>query len=229
MTDRERDDASELEHMLRPLRGYHEPGETPREQMWEAIVARIRSGAAEVHPIERARPKLGRPLPWLGWAAAASVVLFIGIAVGRSTAPEATTPPEPSLAAAPGDGASPATTGFDFAVRGHLGRTESLLTGVRSDGRQGRVDPAAAAWAGGLLTQTRLLLVLRQDADPAMVALLEDLELVLAQIVVMAQTGADDGERARTELDLVLQALDAGSVLPRLQAACPAGCTTPEV
>ncbi|HUF76006.1 MAG TPA: hypothetical protein VMM35_06995 [Longimicrobiales bacterium] len=258
----------ELGEMLEPLRSYHQPGETPREEMWHAIVTRLRSeaaasgtsvvpeapvgepeapkapaGEAGVHSIARARPRLARaparlarPVPWLGWAAAASVALLVGIAVGRSTAPGAPGAPDTPLAAVPAAasdaGASAptaVTAGLDLAVRGHLGRTESLLAAVRSDGRQGRLDPGAAAWARGLLTQTRLLLDARTGGDPALRALLQDLELVLAEIVVVSQAGSLDGARAQTELDLVLQALELGSLLPRLQAACPRGCTTPSV
>ena len=264
-TGRASGDPGELGEMLGPLRGYHEPGETPREEMWTAIVARIRSEAvvpgllaeplagepaagdpsageprsgeswaveARVRPIERARRKLARPMPWLGWAAAASVVLLIGVAVGRSTAPDASAPDGPgasaagSVTAGPGSGAGAPTAGLDAAVRRHFGRSESLLTVVRSDGRQGLVDPAAAAWAGDLLTQTRLLLDARAGGDPALVALLQDLELVLAEIVMVSQAGTLDAERTATELDLVLRALELSSVLPRMQAACPRGCAT---
>ena len=224
------EESPELRGMLEPLRDYHEPGETPREEMWQAIVARIRDGAAEprAHPIERARRRRVRPGPWLGWAAAASVVLLIGVAVGRSTAPEAPAPSEGPVAVVPSTDVQSAA-GLDMAVRGHLGRTESLLTAVRSDGRQGRVDPAAAAWARGLLTQTRLLLDARAGGDPALIGLLQDLELVLAEILVVAEAGSMEGPRAQAELDLVLQALELSSLLPRLQAACPQGCMMPAV
>ena len=266
MSGRDRpDDSAELGDLLEPLRRYHEPGVTPREEMWTSIVAQIRSEAAAptagtdalaaiptgdasagptdrpaaeppVHSIEQhardahPRRRLARPMPWLGWAAAASVVLLVGIALGRSTVPQVPAPAETPVAAAPdaadAGGSAPAT-GLDVAVRRHLGRSESLLTTVRSDGRQGRLDPSAAAWARGLLTQTRLLLDARAGGDPAIVALLEDLELVLAEIVVVAGSGSPDGAREQAELDLMLRALELGSLLPRLQSECPRGCAAP--
>lgn len=222
------------DEMREALRRYHEPGETPREEMWQAIVGRVRaeSGASTATPEnDLARPRSDGHVPWLHWAAAASAVLLVGVALGRSTAPDAlTTDGLGAPAAAPAlAGVVVGSGGLDVVVRGHLGRTESLLTAVRSDGRQGRLDPTAADWARGLLTQTRLLLDARAGGDPALVALLEELELVLAGIVLVAESGSLDEPRARAELDLVLETLELGALLPRLQAACSRGCVASEV
>jgi hypothetical protein len=53
--------------------------------------------------------------------------------------------------------------------------------------------------------------------------LLEDLELVLIQIVGVAEAGSGDDGQRRTELDLAMNSLDAGEVLPRIRAALPSG------
>jgi hypothetical protein len=53
--------------------------------------------------------------------------------------------------------------------------------------------------------------------------LLEDLELVLIQIVGVAEAGSGDDARRRTELDLAISSLEAGEVLPRIRAALPPG------
>ena len=105
--------------------------------------------------------------------------------------------------------------------REHFDRTESLLTMVRTDARAGRIDPATADWASGLLTQTRLLLDASDGRQQEMGDLLLDLELVLIQIVGVAETGAMDEARARTELELALRSLEEGEVLSRIQAALP--------
>lgn len=229
------------DEMSRALRRYHEPGETPREEMWQAIVGRIRDEAGaptampESEPSRRppekdlAGARSHRSTPWLRWAAAASVVLLVGVALGRSTAPVTPTDsPGAPLATPPLAGAVERSGGMDAAVRAHLGRTESLLTAVRSDGRQGQLDPTAAGWARGLLTQTRLLLDARAGGDPALIALLEELELVLAGIVLVGESGSMEEPRARVELDLVLETLELGALLPRLQAECSRGCAAPE-
>ncbi len=67
--------------------------------------------------------------------------------------------------------------------------------------------------AGQLLTTTRMLIDSPASNDPAMRNLLEDLELVLAQVVRL-QNNPD-----RTELDLINRALEQRDVIPRLRTA----------
>ncbi len=198
---------------------YHVPNEPPREAMWAEIEARLGvvDLAAERQRRSDARPRLFRSTDrGMGWAVAAAAVLVLGIGIGRMTAP---TGPEP-VAEVTEPPRRAATGGLALAAREHLGRTESLLTMVRADARAGRIDPATAEWAEGLLSETRLLL----DADggnPAVDELLLDLELVLIQIRAVAQTGTMDEARARTELELALRTLEEGEVLPRIQAVLP--------
>jgi hypothetical protein len=94
---------------------------------------------------------------------------------------------------------------------------------VRADARMGTLDPALAEWAGGLLSQTRLLIDARRSGDPTLEDLLQDLELVLIQIVGAAETGSMDEVRARLELELALRSLEDGEMLPRIQAVLPTG------
>jgi hypothetical protein len=67
--------------------------------------------------------------------------------------------------------------------------------------------------AHDLLLTTRLLLDSPAAADPRFRALLEDLELVLAQVVRL------QSEQRRDELDLIRQALEQRDVLLRLRTA----------
>jgi hypothetical protein len=190
-------------------------------------VARIRSGepsvdvtADVVDDLEAARR---RRRTWVGprsWAAAAAV-LIIGIALGRATAPGG-----PSAAVQPvveegTGGVRPTPAALDFAALEHLGRSESLLTMVRADARSGRLDPAVAPWARSLLSQTRLLLDANGGADATLDELLGELELVLIQIVGVAEAG--DEARMRTELDLTVGGMDEREVLARIRAAMPVG------
>ena len=207
-----------MEEMLQELKAsYRVPSETPREEMWSAISSRLDAPQAEVLDISIARRRRAFTASGaVGWAAAAAAVLLVGVGLGRMTAPEG------------GEWAPIATmqmtpTSMAFAAQDHMRRTESLLTMVRADARTGRIDPTTARWARGLLSQTRLLMDAQDDATPRMNDLLLDLELVLAQIVGVAETGSMDEGRARTELDLLLRSLNDGAVLPRIRAAFQVG------
>ena len=218
---------------IRGLYGrYDPPPETPREEMWSVIAARIHeeapAGSDDVVSLaaER-RARRGWPAA-RGWAAAAAV-LAVGIALGRATAPA---PTETATAVSPVEGTPgfgsdvrPTATALDFAAFEHLGRSESLLAMVRADAREGRVDPAVAPWARNLLMETRLLLDARRGADPALDGLLAELELVLMQIVGVTEAGADEG-RMRTELDLTIGGMEEREVLTRIRAAIPTRMTS---
>lgn len=208
-----------MEEMLQELKAsYHVPSETPREEMWSAISSRLDAPQAEVLDISIARRRRAFTASGaVGWAAAAAAVLLVGVGLGRMTAPEG------GERAAPIATMQMTPTSMAFAAQDHMRRTESLLTMVRADARAGRIDPTTARWARGLLSQTRLLMDAQDDATPRMNDLLLDLELVLAQIVGVAETGSMDEGRARTELDLLLRSLNDGAVLPRIRAAFQVG------
>lgn len=106
---------------------------------------------------------------------------------------------------------------YDMALSQHLGQSEAFLTLFRSSVRSGHVDPVAFAAARQLLSTNRLLLDSRAGADPRSRQLLQDLELVLAQI---AQLGAAADS---SDMHIVTQDMDQGDVLPRLRTAVPAG------
>lgn len=223
----------EIPEILARLRDtYNVPPRTPSEEMWASIAPRLkRSGVeeadadADVVILAEARKRRAGarsgPLPThrvAGWAVAAAAALILGIGIGRLTAPDVPGPAGPASIAT----ASPVSS-TRLAAHAHLGEMESLLTMVRADARDGRVDPATAQWASGLLTQTRLLLDAQDEGSPAVNDLLLDLELLLVQIIGVAETGSADEARARTELELALRSLDQGEVLPRIQAVMPTG------
>ncbi|HKJ01347.1 MAG TPA: hypothetical protein VJ997_02800 [Longimicrobiales bacterium] len=205
----------ELTHLLREE--YNPPPPTPRAEMWEAIQARLNDPGASVVSLDAVR---ARRTVWvrrsMAWGAAAAAVLVVGFGLGRFTAPT-------SVAEAPGASQAPDPQVLRLAATDHLERTEALLRMVRADGRTGQLDPAVGSWAESLLTQTRLLLDSTENDDPAMRALLEDLELVLVQIVGVADTRGADGAQAREELTLALKGIEENHVLSRIQAVSPAG------
>lgn len=106
---------------------------------------------------------------------------------------------------------------YDMALGQHLGQSEAFLTLFRSSVRSGRMDPVAFATARQLLSTNRLLLDSRAGVNPGSRQLLQDLELVLAQI---AQLGAAGDS---SDVHMVTEDMDRGDVLPRLRTAVPAG------
>ncbi len=124
-------------------------------------------------------------------------------------------------AAQPAPRAPAAGSIYRFAAAQTLGQAELLLTSFRAETRaRGAVDPQVAEWAGDVLSSTRLLLDSPAGRDPKLRALLEDVELVLAQIV---QLRADPAGATRGDADLIDHALQQRDLLPRLRTAVPAG------
>jgi hypothetical protein len=105
----------------------------------------------------------------------------------------------------------------DMALGQHLGQSEAFLTLFRSSVRSGHVDPVAFAAARQLLSTNRLLLDSRAGADPRSRQLLQDLELVLAQIAQLGVAGDS------SDVHIVTEDMDQGDVLPRLRTVVPAG------
>jgi len=169
---------------------YHEPPDTPREAMWE----RIRAERAAAGPAEG-----GARVPrraWVGWGVGIAAVLAVGIAIGRLSAPAGSPRPDAAagggtaLAARPGGApGGPGTVpegvtaaAYRVAAAGHLDRVDAFLIQFRREARTGRVDEGLRAPARGLLSDTRLLLASPAAADPDLKTVLDDVELVLAQI-----------------------------------------------
>ena len=200
MDDRDED---RLPESLRDaLRGYNEPPAAPREQMWWAIsAARSRRRAAR-HTVRG-----------LSWGLALAATLVLGIGIGRLVQRGARPLPTPAGSA----GVAAASTAYRVAAGQYLARTEVLLTDFTSESRQGRLRPQFLASARDLLTTTRLMLDSPAADDPQLKVLLQDLELVLAQV-----TQLPDEPRQRTELELINQNLTQRGVLARLRAATPA-------
>jgi len=110
---------------------------------------------------------------------------------------------------------NPASASYDVAAMQYLTRAEALLTAFRTnEGIQ--TSAPMNRWARDLLGDTRLLLDSPAAEDPRRRALLEDLEMVLAQIVQLpAESSADRG--------LVQRSIERGAVLSRLRSTIPAG------
>lgn len=191
------------EQLREAARDYHRPPEPPREEMWAAIAAARRREQRRVIVIR----------PWLGWGLGIAALLAVGVGIGRWTARGRPTVEPPAA------GAEAPSLAYQLATTQYLSRTEALLTGFRAQDRRGAVDAQVAASARDLLGTTRLMLDSPAARDPRLRALLEDLELLLAQIARLPSRGTAD----ENEMNLITQGLEQRGVLPRLRTAIPAG------
>jgi hypothetical protein len=181
---------------------YHRPPETPREEMWQAIQAERRERVEELERQAWRWPHRVARSPWVRWGVGIAAALVVGVAIGRFSerGQPVETAAAPSGRAAVEAGAARGAelaAPYRWVATEHLGRVETFLTGFRVDARQGQPvsDPTGSARLRNLL---------------------EDIELVLAQIAQFR--GESDGE----ELDLIDDSIEQRSVLLRLQSVVSA-------
>jgi len=183
-------------------RTYRIPPQPDFDAMWKGI-EREHFGAPERS--SRFRLVTNR---WVGIAA----TLIVGIGIGRASIMLSHT-------ASPSEGArtseihadSAMARPYEIETSQYLGQTAALLVALPSEVKAG-TNAQFTARAGDLLSRTRLLMDSPAADDPAMRALLEDLELVLMQVVRL-QSGN------RIDLDLINRALEQRDVIPRLRTA----------
>ena len=194
---------------------YREPPDTPRELMWQRV--------------ELARRTRRLPKPWRRYSAPVGIAALIalGVAIGRWSAPHVT--PAPPLPAGPRIASGPTSPGgtqpssgasnvaYRVAAAQYLGQSEAFLTLFRASVERGQSDALASATARQLLATNRLLLDSPAGDDPRMHALLQDLELVLAQIAQLSPSQGSD------ELHYITDDMERGAVLTRIRTAVPAG------
>lgn len=98
----------------------------------------------------------------------------------------------------------------------YLGQTAALLAALPAEVHaSGGADERFVGRAHDLLLTTRLLMDSPAADDARIRGLLEDLELVLAQVVRLPSNGA----RGKSELELIRQGLEQRDVMPRLRTA----------
>lgn len=200
------------------LRGYRVPPEPPLDEMWEQIEER-HFGAPVVSLVDRAqsrgsarRRRFAAP-SWGVVVAAIAASLIFGVVVGRMSRGVA-----PVIAESGREGQYDYWTAnaepYRQATTEYLGQTVALLTALPAAARDGQPDARFVTQASDLLTTTRLLLDSPAAAsDPRLKNLLEDLELVLAQLSRLPS------EHGGTELNLIAEALEQRDVVPRVRAA----------
>jgi hypothetical protein len=193
------------EWLRQAAQDYHRPPATPRDELWHHIATARAARQRQVIVIR----------PAMRWGVGIAAVLALGIAIGRWSAREGESSSSPGMAA----GSDPASTlAYRVAAAQYLTRTEALLTGFRAEARSPSVPAAQfARQARDLLGTTRLMLDSPAAQDARLKGLLEDLELVLAQIAQLPSSGD------REDVQSINQGLDQRSVLLRLRTANPAG------
>lgn len=108
---------------------------------------------------------------------------------------------------------------YQVAMVRHLADAEVLLTSFSVGSRDAAMNAQFAGWAKGLLSNTRLLLDSPAGDDPRRAKLLQDLELVLAQIVQLAPDAKAEDRQ------LIEGSIQQGHVMTRLRSAIPADST----
>lgn len=189
-----------LDHLLHDAaRTWREPPGTDYDAMW----GRIERGTFG---------RTQRTPSWRTFGIGIAAALVMGVGVGRFAMPAATTQVAMADSAAVADSASPAQA-YDRVATELLGRTVLLLTALPNEVNRAEASDRFAMQATELLTSTRLLMDSPASDDVRLKALLEDLEMVLAQIA-MLQSG-----RASQEIDFITDALVERDVVPRIRSA----------
>jgi hypothetical protein len=189
-------------------RTYRVPPEPPLGAIW----SRVEAEAFAPVPLRRGAPG------WRVLAAAMAASLVLGVAVGRystradraamvAALDESTVTPGATSAE------QAAAAPYQRATEEFLGSTALLLAALPHDGSGDRTPTLLPEQAAELLTTTRLLLDSPVGANPRMKALLQDLELVLAQVARLQP------RRETVTLTMISQTLEEREVVPRIRSA----------
>ncbi len=180
---------------------YRSADHPPLDEMWSGIEARL----------DAERP---RRLHWIAsrsfWAgvAAAAACLVIGFSLGRSSAVPNGLQPQVATTTAP-DSAAP----YDQTTTALLGETVALLHALPASDAGTQTNQRFSAQATELLLTTRLLLDSPAASDTRIRELLQDLELVLAQVARL------HNGKSQTDLELITEALAERDIVPRIRRA----------
>jgi len=213
----------ELPEPLRSAaREYNKPPELSRadyDDMWSAIEAKAFTSDIGGRVRERKSAVRVAARRWFAPRAVLPIAatLLLGIALGRATAPAPNALPAidvPRSMTQVDVQRVPAP--YQATTSRYLGQTAALLVSLPAEVRaDGPADAQFIGRAHDLLLTTRMLMDSPAADDGRIRSLLEDLELVLAQ-VVRIQSGPAQG---KSDMELIRQALEQRDVMPRLRHA----------
>lgn len=217
MTDDRWDD-----EMKDALRAYRVPQEPPLEAMWarierehfEAPLVVSGGGSGTRHPVTAPRPARR----WLQAVAGMAATLVVGFGLGRLTTPGAPGTELPAALDVAATTAAPVVDPLQRAASAYLDDAQLLLASLPRE--SSAMDTGFVADSRQMLMRTRLLLDSPVGADPRMREILEDLELVLAQLVRLRAA-----PRAE-ELTFIADAMNERDVMPRLRTVAAAYSTS---
>jgi hypothetical protein len=197
----------DLESLLQAAARDERLPDPPLDRIWNRVETRVFGPVA----LQAARRRWAVPM-------ALAAMLMLGVALGyggarlaapAAPAPAAASPAVEQALAAPPPAEDPAPDPFVGVAGDYLEQTTALLVAVAGDHHTDPITPGIRDRARELLSTTRLLLDAGVD-QPALHDLLEDLELVLAQVARMPRS------RPAADSRFVSEALDQSDVLPRL-------------
>ena len=179
----------------------------PLDRMWESIEQEAFTTPGQF------------PSRWTRNLLPLAAMLVLGFGIGQ-IAPRLgggdAAPMRPTLADSPMQAATEAPP-FVGVATDYLERVTALLVTLASEPGRGQPAQYSASQAQDLLATTRLLMDTPDPVEPRLRVLLEDLELVLAQIALLP------AGRDKRDVELIIQGIDQKSVLSRLRTAIPAG------
>ena len=203
----------QLDEVIRDLpRIFNVPPQPRLDEMW-TVIENAHFNTPQRLPTTRG---MGSSTPWLAAAAA----LLVGFGIGHYMPSKKMPVSRDSLPAVASN--SPENVSDTSAVADayrdqtsrYLGQAAALLISLPAKDANGKTDVVFANKAADLLVTTRLLIDSpAATQDLKLRSLLEDLELVLVQIARLR------GERNKSDLDLIHQAVEQGDVLSRLNSA----------
>jgi hypothetical protein len=196
-------------------RDYNDPPATPRDAMWARIEAAREAEKAGAAGRTFFRPSARPSVRRFYWPAGIAAILALGIGLGRLSVSKTQPAATPAIVTREVPRVSAAA--YHLATTEHLSQSEAFLTLFRASVRRGGDERLASATARQLLATNRLLLDSPAASDGRTKLLLQDLELVLAEIAQLAPQ-----PRSR-DLDLITEGLERGGVMSRLRTAVPSG------
>ena len=198
-------DDKQLDELLSDAkRSYRAPPDAPLETIWSRV-------DAELFAVQPSRRAPG----WRVFAGAIAATLVLGVLIGRVSATrELSLPFAAKSAATPAQLASTAAGApYQRTMQEFLGSTAVLIAALPANGRPGTNDTKLTEQARQLLGTARLLLDSPLGREQRTKDLLEDLELVLAQVARL------QSQRPGEALTMINEALEERDVVPRIRSA----------